>query len=178
MRKHLPYMMLMAALSGMPALSTVAAPGVAVGFSPEGSAEQLVLSTLNDARESIRLMGYSFTSPEVVSALMAAKLRGVDVRVVLDEKANHGRISQWAMKLLAGAKIPLRTVNAFPIMHDKFFVVDGCTVETGSLNFTRSGERFNSENVIVLNDMPDVAQRYLTHWQSRWALGTDWPPAQ
>ncbi|MCX0497979.1 phospholipase D-like domain-containing protein, partial [Erwinia billingiae] len=66
----------------------------------------------------------------------------------------------------------------FPITHDKFFVVDGSTVETGSLNFTRSGERYNSENVIVLKDMPDVAQRYLTHWQSRWDLGTDWAPAQ
>ena len=162
----------------LPAAQALAAPSVEVGFSPEGSAQQLVLNTLADARENIRLMGYSFTSPEVVSALTAAKLRGVDVRVILDEKANHGRISQWAMRLLAGTQIPLRTVNAFPIMHDKFFVVDGRTVETGSLNFTRSGERYNSENVVVLNDMPDVAQRYLTHWQSRWELGTDWPPAQ
>lgn len=178
MRKHVSSMMLMAVLGGVPALSAVAAPGVAVGFSPEGSAEQLVISTLADARESVRLMGYSFTSPEVVKALTAAKRRGVDVRVVVDEKANRNRISQSAVKLLAGALIPVRTVSVFPIMHDKFFVVDGRTVETGSLNFTRSGERYNSENVIVLTDMPDVAQRYLTHWQSRWDLGTDWPPTQ
>ena len=91
---------------------------------------------------------------------------------------NHSRISQLAMTLLAGAQIPLRTVSVFPITHDKFFVVDGRMVETGSLNFTRSGERYNSENVIVLKDMPDVAQRYLTHWQSRWDLGADWFPAQ
>lgn len=178
MRKHASCMMLMAVLGGIPAFSAVAAPEVAVGFSPEGSAEQLVISTLGDARESIRLMGYSFTSPEVVKVLTAAKRRGVDVRVIVDEKANRSRISQSAMKLLAGAQIPLRTVSVFPITHDKFFVVDGGTVETGSLNFTRSGERYNSENVIVLKDMPDVAQRYLTHWQSRWDLGSDWFPAQ
>lgn len=35
-----------------------------------------------------------------------------------------------------------------------------------------------TENVIVLKDMPDVAQHYLTHWQSRWDLGADWFPAQ
>lgn len=57
-----------------------ASPSLDVGFSPEGSAEQLVIRTLNDASESIRLMGYSFTSPKVVKSLVAAKRRGVDVR--------------------------------------------------------------------------------------------------
>ncbi|STZ74956.1 Endonuclease [Klebsiella pneumoniae subsp. ozaenae] len=32
-----------------------------IGFSPEGSALQLVLNTINSSTESIRLMGYSFT---------------------------------------------------------------------------------------------------------------------
>ncbi|SQD10815.1 Uncharacterised protein [Citrobacter freundii] len=39
-------------------------------------------------------MGYSFTSPEVVSALVNAKRRGVDVKVVLDWKANTGQKQQ------------------------------------------------------------------------------------
>lgn len=37
--------------------AAVAAPSIDAGFSPEGSAQQLVLRTLDDARESIRLMG-------------------------------------------------------------------------------------------------------------------------
>ncbi len=45
---------------------------VIVGFSPEGSAQKLVMNTLNIARHSINLMGYSFTSPEVVKALIGA----------------------------------------------------------------------------------------------------------
>lgn len=32
----------------------------------------------------------------------------------------------------------------------------------------------NSENVLVLTCVQQVAKTYLTHWQSRWALGTDW----
>jgi len=160
----------------LPAAPVVAAPPVSVGFSPEGSAEQLVLSTINDARESIRLMGYSFTSPEVVKALMAAKRRGVDVRVVLDERGNDNRSGQAAMSLLYGADIPVRTVSSFKIMHDKVIITDGRNVETGSYNFSRSAARNNSENALLLQDMPAVAQQYLTHWQSRWDMGTDWPP--
>ena len=66
----------------------VAQPTVQAGFSPEGSALQLVLNTIDTAQESIRLMGYSFTSPEVTRALIQAKQRGVDVKAVLDWKAN------------------------------------------------------------------------------------------
>ncbi|WP_332829883.1 phospholipase D-like domain-containing protein, partial [Pseudomonas syringae] len=58
---------------------TVQAAEIQVGFSPEGSAEQLVLNVIQRARQQIRLMAYSFTSPSVVKALVQAKRRGVDV---------------------------------------------------------------------------------------------------
>lgn len=73
--------------------AVLAAPAVQAGFSPEGSAPPLVISTLDSARESIRLMGYAFTSPEVAGALVAARRRGVDVRVVLDDKGNRSKTS-------------------------------------------------------------------------------------
>lgn len=88
---------------------------VEAGFSPEGTALQLVLKTIETSQQEVRLMGYSFTSPEVVRSLIAAKRRGVDVRVVLDQKANTGKnnnASRAAMNLLAGAGIPVRTVSA------------------------------------------------------------------
>jgi phosphatidylserine/phosphatidylglycerophosphate/cardiolipin synthase-like enzyme len=76
------------------------------GYSPEGTALQLVLKTINSAQQEIRLMGYSFTSPEVVSALVRAKHRGVDVKIVLDEKGNRSKASQAAMNVVVNAGIP------------------------------------------------------------------------
>lgn len=168
------------ALSGLLCLSLSAAlpvsasPSVQAGFSPEGSALQLVLNTIGSAQQSIRLMGYSFTSPEVVKSLVAAKQRGVDVKIVLDEKGNRSRASQAAMNIVVNAGIPLRTNGHYAIMHDKVIIVDNHTVESGSFNMTRSAASRNSENVLVLSDVPDVAQTYLQHWQSRWDGGTDW----
>ncbi|WP_336703146.1 phospholipase D family protein [Pantoea dispersa] len=152
----------------------VAAPSIDVGFSPEGSAQQLVLRTLDSARESIRLMGYSFTSPEVVRALVAARRRGVDVRVVVDDKGNRSKASQAALNVLANAGIPLRTNGQYKIMHDKVIVTDGQNVETGSFNYTRSAAESNSENALVVRGVPALAQTYLAHWQSRWDGGKDW----
>lgn len=154
--------------------AAVAAPSIDVGFSPEGSAQQLVLRTLDEAHESIRLMGYSFTSPEVVKSLVAAKRRGVDVRGVVDDKGNRSKASQAAMNVVVNAGIPLRTNSQYKIMHDKVIITDGQNVELGSFNYTRSAAESNSENALVVRGVPALAQTYLAHWQSRWDGGKDW----
>ncbi|WP_015062520.1 MULTISPECIES: phospholipase D family protein [Pseudomonas syringae group] len=166
-RKALP--LLAALLLG--AMPSVQAATAQVGFSPEGSAQTLVLDVIQTAKHDIRMMAYSFTAPDITKALIAAKNRGVDVRVVVDEKGNTGRSSRAAMNLLVNAGIPLRTNDHYKIQHDKVVVIDANTVQTGSFNYTASAERSNSENVVVLWNVPDVAKAYLSHWQSRWDQG-------
>ncbi|HBZ1553311.1 TPA: phospholipase D family protein [Klebsiella pneumoniae] len=158
-------------------LPAVYAASIETGFSPEGTGLQLVLKTITTAQQEIRLMGYSFTSPEVAGALVRARQRSVDVKVVLDHKANTGernKASRAAMNLLVSAGIPVRTVDTYKILHDKVIIADGRNTEVGSFNFSRAADRANSENVLVVWDDPVVAQRYLQHWSSRWSKGTDW----
>lgn len=142
------------------------------GFSPEGSAEQWVYYAIDSAQSSIRLGAYSFTSREVVRRLIDAKDRGVDVAVVVDERSNvdedrSGR-SRAALNSLVKAGIPTRTLAVYQAAHDKDFVVDGRTVETGSYNFSDSAARRNSENAVVIWNCPVTAKLFLDHWQSRW----------
>lgn len=88
-------------------------PSVQVGYSPEGSARVLVLSAIDSAKTSIRMMAYSFTAPDIMKALVAAKKRGVDVKIVIDERGNTGRASIAAMNYIANSGIPLRTDSDF-----------------------------------------------------------------
>ena len=145
-----------------------------VGFSPEGSAQKLVLRTIDAATSSIRVAAYVFTSPDVTRALVVAKQRGVDVAVVADHRSNleeaRSTAGRHALTLLAKAGIPTRTVKSYPIHHDKFMVVDGMAVETGSFNFTAAAKS-NSENALVVWNDPALAETYLNHWQSRWDQG-------
>ena len=148
---------------------------IEVGFSPEGSAQKLVLSTIDAATSSIRVAAYVFTSPDVTRALIAAKQRGVDVAVIADYRSNledqRSGAGRHALTLLAKAGIPTRTIKAYPIHHDKFMVVDGMAVETGSFNFTAAAAKSNSENALVVWNDPALAETYLSHWQSRWDQG-------
>ena len=146
---------------------------IEVAFSPEAGAEALVLKVISSARQSIQWAGYSFTSPAVVRGLIDAKRRGVNVKVLLDDKGNRGQASVAAMNLIVGAGIPLRVVSVYAIHHDKYIVVDGKHTETGSFNFSQAAAKSNSENVLVIWDNPTVAERYLSQWESRWRQGID-----
>jgi phosphatidylserine/phosphatidylglycerophosphate/cardiolipin synthase-like enzyme len=170
---HIPAIVL-ATLLALPAYSS-AEPSVQVGFSPDGTAQQLVLESIAEAKTSIQLLAYAFQAPDIAQALVAAQQRGVQVRMVVDKKRNQGKASKAAMDLLVSHGVELRTNDHFHIHHDKVMVVDGDVVETGSFNYAPSAETANSENVVVIRGMPEVSRQYIAHWQSRWELGVPYP---
>ncbi|WP_425415935.1 phospholipase D family protein [Pandoraea oxalativorans] len=148
-----------------------------VAFSPEAGGEALVLKAMGAATTSIRLAGYLFTSPPVVRALLDAKRRGVDVAVIVDDKGTRSTASRQALNLLVNAGVATRTVSVYAVHHDKYVVIDGLHVETGSFNFTVGAAKRNSENVLVLWNYPVLAAQYLAHWQSRWEQGRPYRPS-
>ena len=106
-------------------------------------------------------------------ALLDAKRRSVDVRVLIDDWGNRTAASQAAMNLVIGAGIQLRVISVFAIRHDKYIIVDDRSTETGSFNYSQAAARANSENVLVVWNNPEVAAQYSAHWDSRWARGID-----
>lgn len=147
------------------AQSLDAKAGIEVGFSP-GNAEALVLREIAAARQSIDIAAYSFTSPTIAKALVDAHKRGVQVRAVLDKSQLSERYS--GATFLANAGVPVRIDSRYAIMHNKFLVIDGQTVETGSFNYTKAAAGKNAENAIVIRDEPSVAKSYATEWKRLW----------
>ncbi|GAE49335.1 endonuclease, partial [Xanthomonas arboricola pv. pruni str. MAFF 311562] len=91
------------ALQVAPAAAAEAA--AQVGFSPEGTGQGLVLDVIKTARSELRVMAYSFTAPDIAQALIAAKKRGVDVRVVVDADQSRQRSQVAALNTLALAGV-------------------------------------------------------------------------
>ncbi|SMP70777.1 phospholipase D family protein [Noviherbaspirillum suwonense] len=148
-----------------------------VAFSPNEGSEDLVVKAIGSARSSIGVAAYSFTSPVVAKALLNARKRGVDVRVVVDENGNRSKASLAALNLLAEAGIPTRTISRYAIHHDKYMVIDKITVQTGSFNYSKAAAKSNSENVVVIWNNPDLALTYLKHWQDRFDQGKPYKAA-
>lgn len=141
-------------------------------FSPEAGGEGLVLKAIGSAEKEVRLAAYSFTSLTIAKALISAEKRGVDVRVVVDDKRNRGKPSIAALNLLVNAGISVRTNATYVLHHDKYIVVDSHHVQNGSFNYTAGAAEANSENVLVIWNDTDLASSFLKHWQSRWDQGS------
>ncbi len=157
--------------------SDLSAQELLVGFSPEGSAQEVVLDTIERARQEICVMSYSFTSPQVVQALISASKRKVTVKIVVDKNGNTGRASIAALNALKNAGIAVRVNDSYRIQHDKIIISDQRHVQTGSFNYTSSADKFNSENVIEFINNPRLAEVYLEHFNSRWNEGENYQPA-
>ena len=91
--------------------------------------------------------------------------------MVVDKERNTGKAGKAAMDFVTRNGVALRTNARFHLHHDKTIIVDGLTVRTGSFNYAPSAETKNSENVVVIREMPDVAAEFLSHWQARWDGG-------
>ena len=145
-----------------------AATVVSVGFSPSNgqSALQVILSTIQGAKHNIDVAAYSFTSKPVAMALVTASKRGVTIRVVADKKANNDRYT--AVTFLANHGVPVRLNSQYAIMHNKFMVVDGDTVQTGSFNYSASAAKRNAENALLVQGSPELAKAYQGEFSRLW----------
>jgi phosphatidylserine/phosphatidylglycerophosphate/cardiolipin synthase-like enzyme len=92
--------------------------------------------------------------------------------MVLDDSQKSERYT--GATFLANAGIPTRTSSRYAIMHNKFLVIDGRHVQTGSFNYTISAQQRNAENVIVLWNQPAIAAAYGREWQRLWREADDY----
>lgn len=145
-------------------------PTLTAAFTP-GQALPLVLDTIRNAESTILVAAYSFTSKPVATALRDASRRGIQVFVLADAQ-EAGKIYS-AVRFLANERVPVRLNSRYAIQHNKFIVIDGSTVQTGSFNYTSSAGERNAENVLVIRDAPTIAAQYTAEWRRLWNEGTD-----
>lgn len=146
---------------------------VTIGFSPGGTAQSTILDVINQAQHNILIAAYSFTSRDIATALLQAHRRGVDIAVVADRKANSNEYT--AVTYLANNNIPVRLNSRYDIMHNKFIVTDGRTIETGSFNFSAAAAKKNAENIIVLWNAPGAARAYQAEFMRLWSEASPLP---
>lgn len=132
-------------------------------FSPRGGCAAAIVRTIGQAKETIYVQAYSFTSAPIAAALVEAHKRGVKTQVILDRSQQTEKYSE--ADFLEHAGIAVFIDSAHSIAHNKVMILDGQTVITGSFNFTKAAEESNAENVLIIHQTPALAEKYLSNWQ-------------
>ena len=118
-------------------------------FSPGGDCATVLIRWISSAKTSIHVLIYSFTLDNVRDALIQAKNRGVDVKVVFDEQQVYGQGSEYSNLKAAGVDVRIDTGSG--LMHDKVAIIDSHIIITGSFNWSQAGNQENNENLLVID---------------------------
>lgn len=154
---------------------------VGTGAGGRRTAEAVLLEQLRKARRHVYLEMFELTSPRLIEALIAAKERGVDVRV-LSDPGEHGRFlgipvptgipNLPTLYKLRGAGIQVRWYELQPgQVHDhlKLSIIDDAVV-VGALNWTDSALQNNAETSLEIsggNTYRRILQMFADDWNNR-----------
>jgi len=118
---------------------------------PDGPLAQAI----DAARLSVDVAAYSLSLDSIRDALIRARHRGVEVRMVM-ESDNRDRSDP---QRLIDAGLDILGDRRQGLMHDKFVIIDRSEVWTGSMNFTDAGAYEDNNNLIRIHS-EKVAEDY------------------
>jgi len=139
-------------------------PTISVCFTPGQNCTAMIVDLINHADKSVLVQAYSFTSAPIAKAVVKAKKRGLDVRVILDKSQRKAKYS--SATFLRNQGVPTWIDYKPTIAHNKVMIIDGELVITGSFNFTKAAQKRNAENVLVIRDSR-IANKYKQNWIRR-----------
>ena len=154
-------------VSSHQAMSVNAADGfdcrVSPKFSSRDSLGQTVSESLRQAQKQVTLALYGFNNNDLAEELVKLAKRGVVVRVKIDTAKGAEKKTGALISRLKSGGVAVQTVAPGGRNHNKFAVIDGTRVLTGSYNWTAKAES-NWENLLIV-DCAELAKSYESEWE-------------
>jgi cardiolipin synthase A/B len=119
-----------------------------------------ILDAINGATRSLNILMFLFTDPTLRNAVIAAKGRGVRVRVMLNPARRDGKTDNAKVrKALVEAGVEVRDSSAaFALTHQKSMVIDNETGFVESLNWEPRDLTETRDYAIVTTDKVEVEE--------------------
>ena len=126
---------------------------------PDDTAKPL-LDAINGAKSALNVRMFLFTDTTLLDAVIAAKKRGVNVRVMLNPARRSGETeNEESRKMLAAHGVEVRDSNpAFDLTHQKSMVVDNDVGFVESLNWELKDLTETRDYAIVTTHGHEVAE--------------------
>jgi phosphatidylserine/phosphatidylglycerophosphate/cardiolipin synthase-like enzyme len=119
-----------------------------------------ILEAIKAATHALNIRMFLFTEPTLLDAVVAAKRRGVNVRVMLNPARRTGETeNEEARKVLTEGGVDVRDSNpAFDLTHQKSMVIDNRTGFVESLNWEPKDLTQTRDYAVVTSRELEVAE--------------------
>ena len=125
---------------------------------PSGSGLDAPLTeAIAAVRHTLDIAAFEMNHERIAAAILDAHQRGVQVRIVTDDKHGLEDEKDDALRRLQAAGIPVVDDDRSGLMHNKFMIMDSAAVWTGSWNYTFNGAYRNNNNVFVMENRAAAA---------------------
>jgi len=119
-----------------------------------------VLQIITKAEKKIQIAMYSFTHPEILKALVAAKEKGVEVEIFLDRRMKFQNTLR-KQKAYEALKSSIKFGRKKTLLHHKCALIDEKIFIMGSTNWTQAGFLKNQDFLIVYESLDHKHIAYL-----------------
>lgn len=147
----------------LPATGTVEAY-----FTPWDDAQSALVNAIDLAQRQVLVQAFVLTSRTIAASLIRAHRRGIDVKVLADQR-QHTEVSGSQLVELVQAGIPVWLETRYRSAHHKLMLIDGATARsviiTGSYNFSRGAQYMNAENLLLIRGNAALSNRFESNWK-------------
>ncbi|HEX3374101.1 MAG TPA: phospholipase D-like domain-containing protein [Edaphobacter sp.] len=131
-----------------------------------------ILEAIAQAKKSIRVKMFIFSDPGLLDAVIAAKRRGVDVRIMLNPERRDGEKenADTRKKLTEGGVHVSDSNPAFDVTHEKSMVIDDAIAFVQSLNWETKNVTETRDYAIVTthqHEVDEVARCFDADWDRK-----------
>src|SRR4030095_16470536 len=135
-------------------------------FSPDDHVINSLVSVLNNAKQSIYFLAFSFTSNDLGDIVREKDVAGLKIQGVMEEEqVNSNQGTEYDPFKQAG--VDVRMDGNEGQMHHKVFIIDGKIVAFGSYNVSQSAEERNDENLIIVYNEA-IAREFMKEFERVW----------
>jgi cardiolipin synthase A/B len=136
---------------------------------PDDSAKP-ILDAINSATQSLRVKMFLFSDPSLLKAVIAAKKRGLTVRVMLNPARRDGESENHESRkqLEAGGVEVIDSNPEYDVTHEKSMIVDDTTAFVKSLNWETKNLTETRDYAIATSHAHEVAEA-IECFEADWA---------
>lgn len=139
----------------------------------DGNLDKILIKEMNAAQKNLNVAIYSLTKEDIANAILDAKKKGVDVKIITDKQESQSKAEKAILDKLKANNIPVKINSHSGLMHLKLSVIDDKTACGGSYNYTENATKENDENLIVMRD-PNIVSDYVNEFNNMWNNTSDY----
>jgi phosphatidylserine/phosphatidylglycerophosphate/cardiolipin synthase-like enzyme len=133
----------------------------------DGNLDKILIKEINAAEKTLDVAIYLFTKENIAEAILEAKKRGVDVKVITDKQESQSKVQKAILDKLKANNIEVKINSHTGLMHLKLSIIDDKTTLCGSYNYTVNATKENDENLIIMR-MPNIVSQYSAEFNNMW----------